>query len=151
VYLPAGDERVDADIAAATTHALAWNAQVPPDAVEVSVSNGRVTLRGEVDAGFQRLQAQRAVGRLFGVRAITNLITVRPPSTPMPDYLKDRIAAALIRNALIDARGVTVTAGGSRVVLTGIVRSWAERHEAERVVSSAPGVIHVENRISVRP
>jgi osmotically-inducible protein OsmY len=42
----------------------------------------------------------------------------------MPDYLKDRIATALIRSALIDARRITVTAAGSRVILTGTVRSW---------------------------
>jgi osmotically-inducible protein OsmY len=53
VHLPAGDERTDLDISAAAAHALAWNTQVPHDAVQVSVSNGRVTLRGEVDADFR--------------------------------------------------------------------------------------------------
>ena len=38
---------------------------------------------------------------------------------------------------------------GDRVILEGTVRSWFEKHEAERVAWSAPGVTSVENRIIV--
>lgn len=133
-------------------HAPAWSTQVPDDAVPVTVSNERVTLQGEVDADSQRREAPRAVRSLFGVRNITNLITVRPHSASMPDYLTDRIATVLIRNALIDARRITVTvAGGGRVTLAGTVRFWAERQEAERAAWRARGVTRIENRITLHP
>lgn len=38
---------------------------------------------------------------------------------------------------------------GETVILTGRVRSWAEKQEAERVAWSAPGVVSVDNRIVV--
>jgi osmotically-inducible protein OsmY len=38
---------------------------------------------------------------------------------------------------------------GSAVILTGTVRSWAERDAAEREAWSAPGVTSVDNRILV--
>jgi osmotically-inducible protein OsmY len=150
VRLPVGDERTDADIAAAAVRALTWDTRIPEEAVRVSVSNGWVTLRGEVDWQYQRREAQRVIRNLTGVRGVTNLITVRPSGTPTPDYVKDRIVSALLRSAELDARKITVTTDNGRVTLTGTVRSWVEAAEAERVAWSAPGVIEVDNRIVVR-
>ena len=47
VRLPSTAERTDADIAAAV-RALEWDAFVPVDKLDITVSKGWVTLRGEV-------------------------------------------------------------------------------------------------------
>jgi osmotically-inducible protein OsmY len=122
----------DADIQQQVVNELKWNAAVNASEIGVAVREGLVTLTGRVDRLAKNWAAERAVLRvrgvkavanelqvrlparnLFGVRGITNLITVRPHSTPMPDYVKDRIATALIRNALIDAGSITVTAAAA--------------------------------------
>ena len=56
---------------------------------------------------------------------------------------------ALIRTAQLDAQRISVDVHGSRVILKGPVRSWAEREEAERTAWLAPGVTQVDNRIQV--
>jgi osmotically-inducible protein OsmY len=61
------------------------------------------------------------------------------------------IEQGLVRTAETDAVQITVTTEGNKVILTGAVRSWAERREAERVAWSAPGVTAVDNRIIIRP
>jgi osmotically-inducible protein OsmY len=149
VRLPGSAERTDADLAKAVLDALRWDAAVPTDKIDVTVSHGWVTLKGEVEFGFEKRDAERAVQRLSGVKGVTNLITVRPH--PLPTDLKQNIEKALIRNAETDAQHITVEVEGSKVILRGTVRSYAEKKAAEDTAWSAPGVTEVENRIVVSP
>jgi osmotically-inducible protein OsmY len=57
--------------------------------------------------------------------------------------------AAFRRNATVDASKVNVSTIGNKVVLTGKVRSFAESEDAEDVAWAAPGVYHVENKLTV--
>ncbi len=49
VRQPASAERTDHDSAAAAVRALEWDALLPTDKIQVTVSKGWVTLRGEVE------------------------------------------------------------------------------------------------------
>ena len=97
VRLPSSAERTDADIAAAAIRALEWDAFVPIDKLDVTVSKGWVTLKGEVEWQYQKEDAERVVRRLSGVKGVTNLITRQAP----PDALgaKEKIEQALVRSA----------------------------------------------------
>ncbi|MER7006418.1 BON domain-containing protein [Dactylosporangium sp. NPDC000555] len=151
VRLPVAAQLPDSEIAAAAVRALEWDAFVPIEQVEVTVTKGWVTLRGEVEWEHERRAAQRAVDKLPGVRGVTNLLSVRPRVQLSPKDLRRRIEEALVRSAETDAEHLNVDVRNDKVVLTGRVRSWAERREAERVAWSAPGVTTVENRIVVAP
>jgi osmotically-inducible protein OsmY len=151
VRLPSSAERTDSDVAAAATRALEWDAFVPIERLEVTVSRGWVTLKGEVEWEFQRREAERSVRRLSGVRGVTNLVSVRPRITPSSSDVKRQIEQALVRSAETDAQALTVLVDGDTVVLKGAVHTWREKQEAERVAWSAPGVSTVDNRVIVRP
>jgi osmotically-inducible protein OsmY len=147
VRLPSSSERTDEDIAKGALEALEWDALVPAEKIQVTVSKGWVTLRGEVEWQYQKEDAERVVRRLTGVRGVTNLITVKPRVTSTE--LKEKIQSALLRSAQTDAQRITVEVQGTKVILKGTVRSWAEREEAERAAWLAPGVTAVDNRITV--
>ncbi|WP_211247483.1 BON domain-containing protein [Cryptosporangium arvum] len=149
--LPSANKRTDPEITEAAARALDLNSVVPKDAIKVVVSQGWVTLQGEVGWQYQRREAERVVRNLRGVRGVTNLVTLRPRTKPSPEELRKKIEDALVRTAETDAENITLTMEGSTVILSGTVRSWAEAREAERVAWQAPGVAEVENRIRLRP
>jgi osmotically-inducible protein OsmY len=147
VRLAHADERTDADIAAAAVRALEWDAFVPIEKLDVTVSKGWVTLKGEVEWHFQKEDAEKVVRRLTGVKGVSNLITIKSRATPLE--LKRKIEDALVRTAKTDAQQITVEVDGSKVILKGTVRSLAEKEEAARQAWAAPGVTSVDNRITI--
>ena len=138
----------DTDIAREAADALRWNLMVPPGKVIPKVENGYITLTGEVNFDFQRRAAEKAVRYIPGVKGVINLITIKPKVEPKE--IKEKIEEALKRMATVDAENIQVEVQGSEIVLRGTVRSWAERHEAEKAAWSAPGVTSVKNYITVR-
>jgi osmotically-inducible protein OsmY len=80
---------------------------------------------------------------------VSNHITVAPRAVQRD--VRRRIVEALHRNASIDARQITVAISGDKAVLAGSVGTWLQRESAERAAADAPGITHVENRITVEP
>ena len=140
-------ERTDTDIAAAAVHALNWDASLTAEKSHVTVEKGWVTLKGDVEWQFQKQEAERVVRRLWGVKGVSNLITLKPKASPTD--LKKKIEDALVRSAEIDANRITVEVQGNKAILKGKVRSWAERQEAERTAWLAPGITGVDNQITL--
>lgn len=147
VRLPLINKRPDPEIVREIIAQLKAELPYASDDIKAIVRDGLVTLKGEVEWDYQRRRAADTALRVSGVTGLANEIEVKPKIKP--DDLKRKIDDAFKRNAEVDAQHITVEAEGNKVVLRGKVRSWAEREEAERVAWLAPGVMQVNNRITV--
>ncbi|WP_257385444.1 BON domain-containing protein [Tahibacter caeni] len=147
VRLPGHKRRADDEIAQRAISILAWNTEVPADAVKVRVSEGWVTLTGDVSWNHQRLAAERAVRELSGVVGIINRIELASPV--QPSDVKQRIAAALARHAKVEADRIGIAVDGGTVTLTGDVDNWDERVAVEGAAWSVNGVRSVVDRLHI--
>lgn len=69
--------RSDGEIQAAVLDELAWDHRVLATGIEVSVHRRIVTLTGTVRSDAERLAAEAAARRLYGVKDVINGIEVR--------------------------------------------------------------------------
>jgi osmotically-inducible protein OsmY len=146
VRLPPSAHRSDAEIESMAALMLAANVGVSRDNIDVSVSDGVITLTGSVDWYFQRMDAERTVRALWGIKGVVNQIAVR--AQPFVAEIRQHIQQALRRSAE-PATKVNVETDGGAIVLTGNVRTWRERENAERIARSTAGVTSVDNEIVV--
>jgi osmotically-inducible protein OsmY len=144
VKLPGSLQRDDQDIARAILDQFRWHSQVPQELVKVSVENGWVDLSGEVEWDFQRSAAEAAVRGLLGVKGIVNKIAIKTRAI-QPAVIKANIEEALKRAAEREANRIGIEILGTRVILSGKVRSFAELRDVKGAAWSAPGVTSVDD------
>jgi osmotically-inducible protein OsmY len=152
VKLPGNLVRTDTEVAQAVRRALEWDALVPHDRIQSTVSDGWVTLEGNVDTWVEREDTARAVQNLLGVRGVTDKLAVRTVKPVQADRVRAAIEEALARRAEREAKHIQVeVTGAGTVTLTGQVRSWAEKRATLAAARFAPGVRSVEDHLEINP
>jgi osmotically-inducible protein OsmY len=147
VELPGHCDTPDEVVARRAHERLMSNKNVPRDRIHLSVSEGTVTMRGDVDWEFQRAAALYDLQQLNCVRGVRNEVKIKPPVEAA--LVTERIHDALTRLGLNSSGGIDVRTKGSDIALSGSATSWQEKRLAENVAWSLPGVSHVENHITV--
>jgi len=144
----ANDSALRADIEAE----LEFEPIVDAANIGVAVMDGVVTLTGRVASYAHKVAAERAAGRVKGVRAVAEEIEVRLPFEVKHDdaEIGRRVADVLAWTVYLPANAVHVKVEKGWVTLTGEVDWQYQKGAAESAARKLRGVSGVSDLIKIR-
>jgi osmotically-inducible protein OsmY len=129
---------------------LEWDPSVDASEIGVTAKQGAVTLTGFAQTYAEKLAAERAAKRVYGVRAVANDIEVRLKlGRTDADIAADAALALRLHGAIPESVQAAVHHG--HLTLTGTVPWMYQKTFAEKTASHVRGVRHVINHINVLP
>ena len=140
------DDDLQRDVAAE----LSWDPKVDSEAIAVSADAGTVTLRGTVGSFRHKREAGKAAARVSGVTQVSNQLQVRKVEASTRDdaELRGEVLDALMLDGLIPMT-VDAKVRDGVVTLTGTADWHYQREEAEFLAASVPGVLGIDNTITL--
>lgn len=129
---------------------LLWDPKVDSAPIVVSANDGEVTLRGTVGSFREKREAQKAAERVYGVTSVNNRLQVRI----LDEYgrqdadLRGAVLQAMALDGLIP-KTIDARADDGLVTLTGTAAWQYQREEAEFVAGNVPGVVDVDDQITL--
>jgi osmotically-inducible protein OsmY len=142
----------DHDLKRAITEELGWAPNVNADHVGIGVTDGAVTLSGQVADYPAKQAALSAALRVRGVVAVADELVVEHTMGRRPDADIARDAVdALASTVVVPAGAVTAAVHDHVVTLRGAVGWEYQRHAAQHAVASLKAVRAVVNHIMLEP
>jgi len=155
----ANDARLETRIS--TTYAL--NPHLQAGDITVSVRDGKATLTGTVPEDIKKEMAEQFARNVDGVTEVDNQLVidpdyVRPEAAEAPsfgDRMTDATITAAVKSKLMWSRhaeglATEVSTASGKVTLEGTAESQAAKELAERLATTTPGVVSVDNRLEVK-
>jgi len=140
-------KKTDDEIASEVLHALKSNWEIPNDKILVKVEDGWVTLEGELFWNYQKEAAKEAITNLADVKWVSNNITIKSETASTVE--KKDVENAFKRDWTLENKNILVSVSNNKVTLNGKVDSWFQKDEASRLAWKAPGIINVDNQLTV--
>ena len=142
--------RTDGHLRDAVQYQLECEPDINPPDVGITAKDGAVTLTGFVNTFAEKLAAEKAARRVYGVKAVANEIQVTPESQRSDaEIARDAVQALRAQTYLSDS--IRVTVSGGFLTLEGTVVRQFQRRAAEAAVKYLRGVTGVTNEILVMP
>jgi len=145
--------KTDSDIKQDVTDELDWEPSINATQIGVEVKDGIVTLAGHVTSFAEKWDAERAVQRVSGVKALAVEIDVILPGSSKRNDVDIARAAENLLDWTSDAPKdrIKIMVEGGWVTLSGEVDWEYQRQFIARSIRHLMGVVGVSDQITIKP
>jgi osmotically-inducible protein OsmY len=145
--------KTDAQIQKDVMDELNWEPRLKASEIGVSVDDGIVCLAGFVENYSQKLNAEKSIQKITGVRGLVNNINVKLTHDGQKNDLEiaEAVANAMKWNTTIPDQEIKVKVENGWVTLNGEVEWDFQRQAAHKESAKLLGVRGVINNISLKP
>jgi len=144
VTMPADEEITDN-----VDKMLAWNSRIHSDKINVSTSNGTVTLSGNVNSYWEKYLAGEIATSTTGVIGVVNNLTVSPTRSIIDMDIEKDIKNTYKRSSLIDEDKIGVSVKNGIVHLSGSVSNYLIKKQAHDIAMYTASVVDVIDEITI--
>lgn len=141
----------DTQIRQAVLRQIEWDPEVSHVQIGVGVTEGVVTLAGEVDTYAEKIAAEKTVKRVHGVKAIANCLQVKVYGARTDTEIAADAVRALEAQTNVPADRIALTVRDGWVTLEGSVDWMFQKRAAENAVQYLGGVRGIANQIALTP
>lgn len=129
---------------------LNWDPKISSSDIGVAVNDGVVTLTGYVSSYWEKDEAEKAVKRVYGVRAVANDLRLKLAELRTdPEIARDAVHE-IDSHIFIPSDKIKVTVKSGWVTLEGNVGWQFQKRIVESAVKKLKGVIGITNNIEVK-
>jgi osmotically-inducible protein OsmY len=141
----------DTDLRERVERQLDWEPEIISTDLGVAADNGVVTLTGFVNSYAEKLAAERAALRTYGVSAVANDIQVKPLFKKTDAEIASAALDALQARVDVPDEKIKLTVQDGWITLQGDVDWYYQKNAAEFAVKYLSGVKGVTDHIKMEP
>jgi osmotically-inducible protein OsmY len=140
----------DKELRDAVQRQIEWEPEITSEDISVAVHDHIVSLTGFVHAYMEKVAAEKAAKRVYGVKAVANDIEVKLGIEKSDPEIAREAVEALHRNYSVPDERIKVMVKDGQVVLEGSVDWHYQKQAAEAAIRDLAGVKGVSNDLQVK-
>ncbi len=128
---------------------LAWDTRIAASNIQVTASNGVITLTGTVPSYYQRGVAEDEADQTTGAVGVTNKLAVVPSEKITDEIIGERVLDRIDQNTIANIDGLDVKVSNGKVTLYRTIPSWPTWQAVYDAAQFTSGVTEVEDRTTI--